>query len=243
MNIYKSKNAEKPLFYYLDLFIKPARIDMDNDPILAPLMNAFTEIEHKNLRVDKIILEKSKYFELITSRKYLMSAIDYTPDRPHNFRLWGASVIPNTENEESKVYSEDGFISSCSVKVEFKSFRFKNYYIIVRSRADIIINAPKNELRAIDTLREMITETEYRKYMVHSFITVPTTSGKIYQIFRNDNHVRIWQGGILIEELCIYIKDSKIPPTDKVITLKIMIETDEEGTRKLGNIYNMRIAA
>lgn len=226
---------------------------MDRDPILAPLIDAFAEVEVKDLRVDRVVLEKQKYIELVTSKEYLDTDLTCTHNEGNYFRLWGVPVIlDETVTQDStvnRVYSEDGFTRSCSVSIEFNPRKIKrqflkNYYIIVRSRANIIKGVPKNELCAIETLREMITEMEYRRYMTHSFITVSVSNGKIYQIFRNRDHVKIWQQGVLIEELCISLKDSKIPPTDKVIALKTMIEIDEESTRKLGNLYKMdKVAA
>lgn len=226
----------------MDEIISP-EIDFQHDPILTPIIDAFTKIERADLKVNRIVIEEDKYWNLLSKKKYLTSVVDFIPGKPHNFQLWGAKVEKGLNNKENRAYSERSYFTSYDVEIKFNPILFKKYHIIVKSRANIIINAPKSELRAIDTLREMITEADYRKYMTHSFITVPVPSGKTYQIFRNDNHVKIWSNGTLIEELCVYIRDGKIPPTDKVITLKTMIETDEEGTRKLGNIYRMYQAA
>lgn len=210
---------------------------MLQDPILTPILDAFAKIELKDLRVGSVVLDEKIFTTLTTKKHYLEKNMGYFPDNFYNFQLWGVPIIKS--NNENMAYSEYGFTRSCSVEINFNSILFKKYYIIVHSRADIIKGVPKNELCAIDTLREMITEAEYRRYMIHSFITVPVPSGKIYQIFRNSQHIKVWQKGVLVEELCIYLKDSKIPPTDKVIALKTMLETDEEDTRKLGNLYKI----
>lgn len=115
--------------------------------------------------------------------------------------------------------------------------------ILVKSRAVDYRNIPKSEWCAIEALREMITETEFRKYMKYGFILVQGKSGDTYQLFRQRRHIKVWNKGKIIEEICVRIRDKKIPLTDSVIAFKIMLETSEEEFKKLGNVYNMRRAA
>ncbi len=237
----------------------------EGDPILNPIVEAFTKIEVDDLRVRHVTLERNVFMDLVTQKKYLADPVLITvPNTANDMsdlkgQLWGATVeIGN----ESKVYSEKGMIPSNEYNertwhdfnyqrtedIDFKEFKYKigrlkNMTIIVKSRADIIDNVPKNEMTAIETLREMITETEFRKYMVHGFILVRGASGKVYQIFRNDAHTKVWYKGQLIEEVCVRIADYRIPPTDNLIAFKTLIEINEEDFRKLGNIYNMKEAA
>jgi hypothetical protein len=96
---------------------------------------------------------------------------------------------------------------------------------------------PNNELVALETLREELSETEYRKYLKHGFVLVKGKSGDIYQVFRNKSHTKVWRGGKLIEEICVRIKDKSIPETDNVIAFKTMIEVDENEFKELGNRY------
>lgn len=103
-------------------------------------------------------------------------------------------------------------------------------------------NIPENEIVAIETLREMITEAELRKYLKFGFVLVPGKSGKTYQVFRNRSHTKVWHNGEVIEEVCVRIDRGavKVPETDNVIAFKQMIETDEEEFRKSGNIYRFK---
>lgn len=130
-------------------------------------------------------------------------------------------------------------------KKQQKQKELKNNLLIkVKTRADELLkNLPENEQVAIETLREEISETEYRRYMKYGFITVVGGSGDRYQIFRNRSHTRIWRGGKIIEEVCVRLSDSKMPPTDSVVAFKNMIQINEKEFKKLGNVYNMRKAA
>jgi hypothetical protein len=102
----------------------------------------------------------------------------------------------------------------------------------------------KNNLRVMVKSRatrfNLISETDFRKYVKYGFVSIDAPSKRTYQIFRNNSHVKVWENGLLIEEICISILDSSIPLTDKVIALIIMILSDESTFRSMGNIYNLR---
>jgi len=108
------------------------------------------------------------------------------------------------------------------------------------------VDSPE-EAVAQEALREVVTEAEFRKYLRYGFVLVEGRSGATYQVFRNRHHVRVWVGGKLVEEICVYLSSaygSKPPPTDKVVAFKAMIEADEEAFKNMGNRYrNLGVAA
>lgn len=150
----------------------------------------------------------------------------------------------NIHSENSCMVAEIKFDTPSPCKFQRKLQQLKNNMtIIVHSRAQPIRRAEDNEMTAIGTLREMITEAEFRKYIVHGFLLIRGDSGRVYQVFRSRAHTKVWEKGKVVEEVCVRIKDRKIPPTDNVIAFKILIETSENEFKKLGNVYNMRQAA
>lgn len=110
-------------------------------------------------------------------------------------------------------------------------------------RSEYVVPRTESEQKAIETLREMITEGEYRRYMKNGFLLVRGDSGRVYQVFRDRWHTVVWDRGKRVEEVCTRLKDSSIPPTDNVIAFKIAIEADEESFKKRGNVYRIRTAA
>lgn len=127
----------------------------------------------------------------------------------------------------------DAFVKS-AIKAQLK----RNLTIIVKSRARPIRDIPDNERVAIETLREMITEAEFRKYIKDGFILVRGHSGRVYQIFRDRDHTKVWEKGKLVEEVCVRIKRSlNVPPTDNVIAFRTAILCSENEFKKLGNVY------
>lgn len=127
--------------------------------------------------------------------------------------------------------------------IETKKWEIKKQLtIIVKSRAQEISKIPSNEWTAMQTLRSMITETEYRKYVKDGFISIKGQSGKVYKVSKNSWHTKVFLKGDLIEEICVRLKGD-MPPTDNVIAFKTIIETDEEYFASLGNRYNMKKAA
>jgi hypothetical protein len=111
--------------------------------------------------------------------------------------------------------------------------------VVVKSRADEMREISPQEQVAMDTLREMISEADYRKYLKYGFVVVKGDSGDSYQIFRNRQHLKVWRKNVLVEEICVRIKDWGVPPTDKVIAFITMIRADEEEFKAMGNRYKM----
>ena len=122
-------------------------------------------------------------------------------------------------------------------KTEFLEKMRNNLQIRIPRRGALVAGIAANEARAVSTLREDLSETEFRKYIKYGFVLVPGKSGKTYQVFRNQDHTKVWKGGKLLEEICVRIANSKCPPTDNVVAFKTMIEADEEYFRKCGNVY------
>jgi hypothetical protein len=126
---------------------------------------------------------------------------------------------------------------------EFKNKLKSNLAIIVKSRVESPgIDTPAERV-AMETLREVISEAEFRKYLRYGFVLIKGKSGATYQIFRNRSHTKVWQNGELVEEICVRIPDAKIPPTDKIIAFRQIIQTSEDEFKKLGNVYKMRKVA
>ena len=117
-----------------------------------------------------------------------------------------------------------------------------------RRRSDPVRAESQQEAIAQETLREVVTEDQFKKYLRYGFVLVPGKSGAHYQVFRNNHHVKVWVGGRVVEEICVYLMaDSEghlAPPTDKVVAFKAMIEADEEAFKNMGNRYrNLAVAA
>jgi hypothetical protein len=126
---------------------------------------------------------------------------------------------------------------------QLKQLELKSRLIIqVKSRANSPSVIKDNERVAMETLRETVTEEEYRRYLKYGFIMVKGKSGDEYQIFRNKSHTRVWRNGQVVEEICVRIRDSGIPPTDNVIAFRAMAMIDEHEFKKSGNVYKMKAA-
>lgn len=112
-----------------------------------------------------------------------------------------------------------------------------NLYPSIESRSFTIRKVSPAEERAIEMLREMITEAEFQKYLKYGFILVKGQSGDIYQIFRQERHTKVWRNGQCIEEICVRLKG--VPYTDHVVAFKVMIESSEIEFKSFGNVYKL----
>jgi hypothetical protein len=117
---------------------------------------------------------------------------------------------------------------------------------VVKTRSEAIMASTPQEAVAMEALRETVTEDDFKRYLRYGFVLVRGNSGATYQVYRNRSHVKVWVGGKVVEEICVYLRDTsdhggvgKIPMTDKVVAFKAMIEADEEAFKKLGNCYRM----
>lgn len=233
-------------------------IEFDKNCFVQSLVDASYKLRQKDIRPDSVIIPQTifnhfkdrLYFEHFFSKPTQWQAdLWNSKHNPINFdqpMFMGLkiNVVPDAANSGCYLCSASEF-GNLKVAWDYslknvRIFAIKsNLTIIVKSRANVILQAPKNEQCAIETLREMITEVEFRKYMKYGFVLVKGKSGKQYQIFRNQSHTKVWYNGMLVEEVCVRIKDSKIPLTDNLIAFKTLIETNEEEFRKLGNVYKM----
>lgn len=114
-----------------------------------------------------------------------------------------------------------------------------NLVIRMNGRNDPARADSDREALAQETLREMVSEDNFRKYVKYGFINVRGRSGDVYQVFRDRWHTKVWRRGKLVSEVCVRLRSSKVPPTDNVIAFMSMICADEQAFLKAGNVYRM----
>jgi hypothetical protein len=224
-------------------------------PIAERVLQAFSQIESKDLRVTRLLMPENLFWKLNKefNEQHGHTMFNHTAHDPHrgdDYALWGAHVEFSNHFEAIA----DGWIARetntgreilelrdpiAIAKIQAKPWR--PFEIIIRSRGDsVYLNKCSSEERiALETLREYITEKEFRRYLRDRFLLVHGSSGKIYQIFRDRWHTKVWWQGQLIEEICVRL-NSNVPPTDNVIAFAHLLLTNEEEFRKLGNVYNMQ---
>jgi len=131
-----------------------------------------------------------------------------------------------------------------SKKRTFKTRMRQNLAIHIKSRTSPVTNISPEEEVALTTLREMISESDFRRYLRDGFLCVRGVSGRMYQLFRNRWHAKVWENGVLVQEVCTRISSNiNVPPTDNIIAFKVMIECHEDEFLSIGNVYPMMKAA
>jgi len=225
--------------------------------ICSRLISAFTKIESTDRRVTKVVMPpralKAMRAELNSPLYAQDVPVDQMPAYAKAFKreialeggstgfdtkcdIWGARIVLG---DRFQVISDETQIMPMTVPVPYSSF-MGGLSIIVKSRARTEFFGGPGEQKAQETLREMISESDFRKYLTYGFILARGASGLVYQIPGNRSHTKVYSGGQLIEEICVRILDHKVPSTDNVIAFKVMVELDEESFRKSGNVYNLR---
>jgi hypothetical protein len=85
----------------------------------------------------------------------------------------------------------------------------------------------------------VVGEAQFRNYLTHGFVTARPKSGRHYQIFPGMKMTKVFEQGVLIEELCTYVAGN-FPATDQVITRFLMILNNEEDFRLRSNVFERR---
>ncbi|APU88918.1 hypothetical protein Rctr197k_112 [Virus Rctr197k] len=99
-------------------------------------------------------------------------------------------------------------------------------------------NAAPEELVALSLLRKMVEPAAFRRYLKDHFVNVRGPSGLVYQIARGRSHIKVWEKGDVVAELCVHLKDwYDKPPTDEVVAKMLIAELDEPDIWRRANVY------
>jgi hypothetical protein len=106
----------------------------------------------------------------------------------------------------------------------------------MRPRAESVdfSNATQAELTALQLLRQLVGQDEFRRYLRYGFVMVRGHSGLRYQVQRNRHVVDVWNERGRVDGICVYLSGS-FPETDGVITRMLMAERDELELWRRGN--------
>ena len=96
------------------------------------------------------------------------------------------------------------------------------------------------ELRALQLLRKLVKEDQFKSYIEKSFIDIPDfKENKIYRIHKNKRIEIIDSKTNKIDKrLCIELTDRKCPPTDSVIAKYLITSTDKKKLIANSNVYD-----
>lgn len=227
---------------------------------LNKIIEGFTEIEQRDVRVGRVDVPYSVFSEILkdTTLRETINIHGMGHAVPLNAPrrvgvLWGADVYLGGKDVVVKPEGwDDGTRWGCGVRDNLvrpfvvteigirEQWDIGNLTILVRTHCKPVgwPNAP--EQMALETLRESLTEDEYRRYLKTGFLNVTGRSGRTYQIPRGSGyspHVVVWERGKKVADICIYLKDDLTPPTDRVIAFKAIIEADEQELWQRGNVF------
>lgn len=96
---------------------------------------------------------------------------------------------------------------------------------ILGTRKPLPLRIDEREQRARETLRRLVGDEQFRRFLKHGFITIKAASGLTYQLFHG--HTYTWQNGKRLQHLCVVL-DGDFPPTDTLIVRYLMIMNNEQ---------------
>ena len=109
--------------------------------------------------------------------------------------------------------------------------------IIIRSnRQAVKAQVELREQRARETLRSILGDERFRRFVCNGFVSVQAKSGRTYQIYPGHGMTIVYDRGKPIEKLCVVLRGD-FAPTDSLITRYLMILNDEQQFRTFANIH------
>jgi hypothetical protein len=96
--------------------------------------------------------------------------------------------------------------------------------------------------RAEALLREVLTPEEYAKLGERGYLEVrsPSQPTRIYCVPKGPGRVSVHESGAAVESLCVAPLEW-LPPSDVILTHKLMIEGDEQEYLRRANRYRLSI--
>lgn len=101
---------------------------------------------------------------------------------------------------------------------------------ILSTRKSVRAPSDHRELRARETLRRVIGDQKFKKFIRDGFVSVKAKSGLVYQIFPGHYMTNVYRDGERVEKLCVVL-NGDFPPTDSLIMRYLLILNDEHDFR------------
>lgn len=166
------------------------------------------------------------------------------PDRkiPPNsiFIVHGANLI--TTVDEDLIYEIHGELSSeveitdpnseepGLIPVRMWTFHYDPHPVLKT-------HTQKAETKARRTLKKLIGEKEYIRYLANECVQVFGKSGRMYKVYPGDRETEVYNKSGKIGRVCVVVGDSTIPPTDSILMRVAMIQSDECGFYDESNLF------
>ena len=123
-------------------------------------------------------------------------------------------------------------------KWEFKNKLKSNLLILTNRKRTNLTNAiTPQEMKARESLRDLISESDWRRYITNGFIMHRGESEKWYQIFNDQKRTNVYWKGKIIETLCLHTDNC--PPTDHILNMMTLIDFDENSLGQIGNLRSV----
>lgn len=97
------------------------------------------------------------------------------------------------------------------------------------------------EARAQALLRDTLSPAEQRALASVGYLDIPSklVAGRHYRLYRQPRTVEVYERGRRVQALCVQ-PTSYLPPSDRLLLQKLMLEADEARYLRLANVFRYR---
>lgn len=176
---------------------------------------------------------------------YTNSAVNVTTNAESYVNRWPSGFITSWPQSQTWTWSGTGITAFQTIDCTGRRTRADRLRDLIRRRSGpaIIVGRrdpaatefDEREERARDTLRRVVGDDQYRRFLKHGFVSLKAKSGRVYCVYPGHQQTLVYQGGRMIEILCVVLR-GQFPPTDVLITRYLMLLNDEAGFRKIANV-------
>lgn len=230
---------------------------LDFECLIGEKITAESRLRFKHLIAEHLHALKARGIPFL---KYKANGGLYTVSDPEyvDFALEPAGNIQVTVNSPASVLGYEKDFSEIIREVKTRIKRNMSLDLgFMPKQSHIAKSISKEEDKARQTLRDLISEKEWRRYLANGYVLVKgskrffevDTDAKkllrglqgpfVYQVFSNQSHIKVYSKGRKVKEICIHTDASECPPTDHILNMMMMLKHDEADVWDSGNIYEV----
>lgn len=220
--------------------INPEKISLnDNYITYAPLENYCTITNS----IPTVTIQLMNTNSITWHKVNITNSPDYTSSIPTSCSYDNQSILKyrfyaDMDNNGFVTYNLDNFnIVPNSKKELFKQNIKSNLKAINSSKKTRSYSNSLSfqEQKARNTLRDLITEKEWRRYLTNQYVMIKGhLTNNYYQVFATGGMMNVYQKGKLIATHCIHTHKS-CPPTDHILNVLFLAKYDESTLLAAGN--------
>jgi hypothetical protein len=194
---------------------------------------------YNNRKKNINIIKWDKYIK--TQDNYLYNEIIYSATTSGSPNYWETtSGSLNLGTTETPKWDDYLYLPPPSPREQLRRAMAQRLAPAIHVLRKALTPAEEQETRARGTLRRVVGDEKFQRYLCCGFVTVRNPrNGLTYQCFPGHGGVKVWKDGKMVESWCVFLQGN-FPPTDQLITRYLMVLNNPDQLRAIANVSQGR---